>query len=237
MKRLITIVCTLLLCWNAFSNNVFLLAVGISDYPGTVNDLNLPVADAKAMVDLYKTNRATSTKMLLNANATRKEIIKTASALFKNAAPNDIVVLFFSGHGIPGGFCAYDDFLLYDDIKAIFSNCKSNHKMIFADACFSGRMREPSAGRKRISNDSDVMLFLSSRHNETSLESAGMRNGFFTTCLIKCLKGAADGNHDRKITARELFDSVSKGVIRLSNGHQHPVMWGNFSNNMVVMQW
>ena len=125
MKRLLTVALTLLLCWNAFSNNVFLVAIGISDYPGTENDLNLPVADAKAMVDLYKTNSATSTKILLNANATRKEIIKAANSLFKNAGQEDIVVLFFSGHGIPGGFCAYDDFLLYDDIKAIFSNCKS----------------------------------------------------------------------------------------------------------------
>lgn len=237
MKRLSAIVCTLFLCLNAFSNNVFLLAIGISDYPGRVNDLRLPVADAKAMVDLYKTNRATSTKILLNANANRKDIIKAANTLFKNAKQEDIVVLYFSGHGIPGGFCAYDDFLMYDDIKAIFSNCKSKHKVIFADACFSGRMREPSADRKRIPTDSDVLLFLSSRNNETSLESAGMKNGFFTACLIKCLKGAADGDRDRKITAKELFDSVSKGVIRLSNGHQHPVMWGNFSNNMVIMQW
>ena len=237
MKRLLTVALTLLLCWNAFSNNVFLVAIGISDYPGTENDLNLPVADAKAMVDLYKTNSATSTKILLNANATRKEIIKAANSLFKNAGQEDIVVLFFSGHGIPGGFCAYDDFLLYDDIKAIFSNCKSKHKLIFADACFSGKMREPSTNRKRISSDVDVLLFLSSRQNEYSIESPGMKNGFFTACLIKCLKGAADGNRDRKITAKELFDSVSKGVIRLSNNKQHPVMWGNFSDNMIVMQW
>ncbi len=237
MRRLLAVVFTLFFCWNAYSNNVFLVAIGISDYPGTANDLNLPVADARAMVDLYKTNRATSTRILLNANATREEIIKTANSLFKNAEHEDIVVLFFSGHGIPGGFCAYDDYLLYDDIKAIFSSCKSKHKMIFADACFSGRIREPSSDRKSIPSDSDVMLFLSSRHNETSIESAGMKNGFFTTCLIKCLKGAADGNRDRRITAKELFDSVSKGVIRLSNDHQHPVMWGNFSNSMVVMQW
>ena len=237
MKRLIAVVLSIFLCWSAFSNNVFLLAIGVSDYPGTVNDLTLPTADARSVEALYKTNRMATTRILLNTHATRSNIIKTANSLFKVAGQNDIVVLFFSGHGIPGGFCAYDDFLLYDDIKAIFANCRSKHKMIFADACFSGKMREPAKNRQRIPSDTNVMLFLSSRHNETSIERPGMKNGYFTACLVKCLKGAADDNRDRKITAKELFDSVRKGVIRLSNDEQHPVMWGNFSNDMVVMQW
>ena len=109
--------------------------------------------------------------------------------------------------------------------------------MIFADACFSGRMREPATNRKRIASDTDVMLFLSSRHNETSIERHEMKNGVFTACLVKCLKGAADENRDRKITAKELLKKKKKGVILLSNDKQHPVMWGNFSNDMVVMQW
>lgn len=237
MKRLVSIGLSFFLCWNAFSGNVFLVAVGISDYPGTVNDLALPAADARAIENLYKTNGKATTRLILNGKATRSNIITTANALFRNAKQDDIVVLYFSGHGIPGGFCAHDDYLLYDDIRTIFSKCKSKHKMIFADACFSGKMREPSDGRKRISSDSDVMLFLSSRQNETSIERPDMKNGYFTACLVKCLKGAADENRDRKVTAKELFDSVSKGVIRLSNNEQHPVMWGNFDNNLIVMQW
>ena len=237
MRRLSVFGLFIFLSLNAFSNNVFLLAIGISDYPGTVNDLKLPTADARSVEALYKSNRTATTRILLDTKATRTNIIKTSKTLFKNAGKNDLVVLYFSGHGIPGGFCAYDDFLLYDDVKEIFANCRSKHKMIFADACFSGRMRDPSANRKRIPSDTDVMLFLSSRHNETSIERPGMKNGYFTACLVKCLKGAADDNRDRKITAKELFDSVRKGVIRLSNNEQHPVMWGNFSNDLVVMQW
>lgn len=237
MKHLLTIVASVLCYVNAFSSNVFLVAVGIADYPGRANDLSLPVSDAKAIVELYSVNRAASTKLIINEKATRRNIIDSANSLFKKAKADDIIVLFFSGHGIPGGFCAYDDFLMYDDIKAIFANCKAKNKMIFADACFSGKMREPAANRERFSRDASIMLFLSSRHNETSIERAGMKNGFFTACLIKCLKGAADRNHDRAITAKELYDGVSEGVIQLSNDRQHPVMWGNFSDNMIVMQW
>lgn len=81
------------------------------------------------------------------------------------------------------------------------------------------------------------MLFLSSRNEETSMERPDMQNGFFTTYLQKGLRGSADMNRDRIITSRELFKYVSKNVIDISNGKQHPVMWGKFSNNMVVMKW
>ena len=80
-------------------------------------------------------------------------------------------------------------------------------------------------------------FFLSSRNNETSIECTDMKNGFFTSCLQNGLRGRADANRDRIITAKELFDYVSKGVKRLSGDKQHPVMWGRFSDEMVVMKW
>ena len=64
-----------------------------------------------------------------------------------------------------------------------------------------------------------------------------MNKGFFTSCLQNGLRGRADANGDRIITAKELFDYVSKGVKRLSGDKQHPVMWGRFSDEMVVMKW
>jgi hypothetical protein len=215
-----------------------MVAVGIADYPGTKNDLNLPVADAEAIVELYSLNKSAQTRLLTNSNATKNAIISSTKALFGKAKSNDIVVLFFSGHGYPGGFAAYDEMLDYADVRAIFAASKSKHKMVFADACFSGTLRDAKGGDRSIERyDADVMLFLSSRHNESSIESPGMKNGFFTTCLVRCLKGASDYNKDRTITARELYNGVSDGVIKLSRGRQHPVMWGSFSDDMAVLRW
>ena len=45
-----------------------------------------------------------------------------------------------------------------------------------------------------------------------SIERSDMANGFFTTCLKNGLKGNADSNRDRAITAKELFDFVSEAV-------------------------
>ena len=83
----------------------------------------------------------------------------------------------------------------------------------------------------------NVMMFLSSRPDEYSYERSDMRNGIFVSCLIRALKGGADKNGDRIITARELFDSVSMNVKELSKDKQHPVMWGNFGDSMPVMIW
>lgn len=217
------------------SQNIYLVSAGISDYPGTRNDLNLPFNDAKAIYRLYLRNAKANAVLLTNGNATRSHILTKTRNLFAKAGKDDIVVFFFSGHGFPGGFCAYDENLTYGEIRKLFASCKAKNKIIFADACFSGDIRENQPGKS--DPDNNVMLFLSSRDDETSMERRDMRNGFFTACLVRCLKGGADVNRDRVITARELFDAVSKGVKDLSHNRQHPVMWGNFDNDMPVMIW
>lgn len=239
MKRLarLTLASVLLLCGTALlAQNIFLVSVGVSDYPGTVNDLKLPADDARSICRLYKTNSRADVVLLTDRRATRNEVITKSRNLLAKAKPQDIAVFFFSGHGMPGGFCAYDGTLTYQEIRKLFSACKARNKMIFADACFAGDMREnkPASGPDPGSN---VMLFLSSRENETSIESPSMRNGYFTAALVGGLKGGADANRDRRITARELFVAASKKVKELSRDKQHPVMWGNFDDNMPVMVW
>lgn len=218
---------------------IYLVSVGVSDYPGTRNDLNLPAADAKTIKWLYEKNSNTTTCILTNSNATCSKIISSMRRLFANAGTSDIVVLFFSGHGVKGGFCAYDGIIGYTEIREAFSECRSANKMIFADACFSGKMR----GNKTLSSSvqaakkANVMLFLSSRSNEMSIEKRTMKNGLFTSGLQNGLRGHADSNKDRTITAKELFTYVSSYVIKKSLKKQHPVMWGNFPDSMPIMTW
>lgn len=220
---------------------VFLVSVGITDYPGNSMDLSLPAKDAQTITWLYSKNTNLQYCQLLNREATRANIVSAMNRIFAQAGTNDIVVLFYSGHGYPGGFCAYDGNLSYDAIRKSMAKSKCKNKMIFADACFSGKIRtngrttsnqELSAAKK-----ANVMLFLSSRSNEASIERRDMTNGFFTTYLQKGLRGGADVNKNRIITAKELFNYVHKNVVNLSKGKQHPVMWGKFSDNMPVMIW
>ena len=219
---------------------IYLLSIGISDYPGTQNDLRLPHNDAAAMQWLYKENKHAQVCLLMNDKAKVATIKKALQKMAAIATPNDIVVMFFSGHGIKGGFVCYDGFLYYNDIYSAIASCKSKNKMVFADACYSGAMRQGKRNAKVKSNvnkTSNVMFFFSCRSNELSIETSKMTNGFFTYALQHGLRGGADKNRDRIITAKELFGYVSAKVKQKSANRQHPVMWGNFSDNMPVMRW
>ena len=237
MKHLLLVVSLLFSVLSLDARDIYLFSVGVADYPGTINDLVFPAKDAKAMTRLYRKQGSRHIYLLTDNRATRGTILSKARELFKMAKKDDIVVFYFSGHGYPGGFVAYDQFLTYQDVKGLFSQCKAQNKMIFADACFAGDFRGKSADKSRGDLTQSVMLFLSSRDDEVSYDgNSNMNNGIFTACLLSGLKGGADKNRDRVITARELFDAVSKGVTQ-RQPRQHPVMWGKFDNNMPVMVW
>lgn len=236
---------TAILLTLAFGVNarVYLVSVGIADYsgfPSKINNLRLTTKDANAIVDLYSKNTSVDYSLLLNERATKDRIVRAIKKVFKRSSEDDLVVFFFSGHGYPGGFCAYDGNIGYDEIRKAMAKSKSKNKMMFVDACRSGGMRvdETAAqGAITAAKNANVMLFLSSRNNENSIERRDMQNGLFTTYLQKGLKGNADADRNRIITAKELFDFVHSGVSQISGGKQHPVMWGNFNDNMTVMKW
>ena len=229
----------------SFSANArtYLVSVGIADYSGfptKINNLSLTTNDAQTIANLYSKNTSVVYSLLLNEKATKNRIVRAIKKVFNKASKNDIVVFFFSGHGYPGGFCAYDGQIEYGEIRNAMSQSKSKNKMMFVDACRSGGMRVDGTtmqGAVTAAKNANVMLLLSSRNNENSIERRGMQNGFFTTYLQKGLRGNADANRDRVITAKELFRFVHQGVSQISGGKQHPVMWGNFDDNMPVMKW
>ena len=155
---------------------IYLLSVGISDYPGTKNDLRLPHNDAATMQWLYKQNSQAKVCLLMNDKAKVATVKKALQKMVSLATEDDIVVMFFSGHGVKGGFVCYDGFLYYSDIYSAMGACKSRNKMIFADACFSGAMRQENSSSPNGNNhkNSNVMLFLSCRSNEKSIETPKM---------------------------------------------------------------
>ena len=145
---ILAFVCALLGVQRAEAK-IYLVAVGVSDYPGTANDLTLPANDAKTMAWLYSKNTKVKYSLLLNEQATQKRIKAAMKKVYGEAKANDIVVFFFSGHGYPGGFVAYDGMLDYSVVRDGMANNKCKNKMIFADACFAGKIRTNNNGSHR----------------------------------------------------------------------------------------
>ena len=214
---------------------IYLVCAGIADYPGTENDLRISDNDAKTIAKVFAVAKHASVNILVNKEATQSALLSTMHTAFVNANSDDAVILFFSGHGTPGALVCYDGLLTYQHIFKMLKGCKATRKIIIADACYAGKMR---TGKQQSSvySSQNVMLFLSSRTKEASLETP-YKNSLFTIFLERGLRGGADKNKDRQITAREIYDFVHQGVIDASGGKQHPVMWGKFDDNMTIIKW
>lgn len=225
----------LLVCTVLMQARTYVVCVGISDYPGTRNDLRVSDNDAKTIHAIFAKNSNVKSSLILNQRATIRNVCNEMRTLFAPAESNDEVILFFSGHGFPGGFCCFDGNLNYKTIYDIMKQCRAKNKMILVDACYAGKMRTTSRTNQDQTNQ-NVMLFLSSRSTEPSQETP-FKNSLFTIYLERGLRGGADTNRNRVITARELYNFVHQGVIKDSRGTQHPVMWGKFNDNMPVIKW
>lgn len=235
MSRRIILSALALLCSILLQAKVYLVCVGIADYPGTKKDLRISDNDAKTIAKVFQATKDASVNVLTNEEATQSALLSTMHTAFEDAESDDVVILYFSGHGTPGALVCHDGLLTYLHIFKMLKGCKATRKIIIADACYAGKMRTTKQQSSSY-NSQNVMLFLSSRTNETSLETP-YKNSLFTIFLERGLRGGADSNKDRSITARELYDFVHKGVIEASKNKQHPVMWGKFDNDMTVIKW
>ena len=247
MRNLLLFILLALSSLSATGRTIYVLSVGIRDYR-YISDLQKTENDAREFSELYMTHTKNVTT-LLGSQATRENILSSLRSCFAKAGADDIVVFFFSGHGDKGGLCAYDTkgrstLVTYAEVQKAIGSCKAANKQLFIDACYSGGLRDgkktarpATTARPPLSDTQGIMLFLSSRTGETSQENRWADNGFFTQYLIKGLKGAADTDSDRIITAKEIFIYVSAKVSERTRKKQTPVMWGKFNDNMHILNW
>jgi hypothetical protein len=191
--------------------------------------------------------------VLVDEAATRQGILTALRQMFLKADANDVVLFYYSGHGVEGNFLpvdfdGYNNKLRHDEIKKIFLESKAKHKICIADACHSGSLGLgegfAAKGPATVSlerfyqafedSDGGIALLMSSKSEELSLEDHGLRQGVFTYYILQGLKGKADNNNDQIITVRELYSFVRGRVYEYTAGAQTPVLTGKFDDAMPV---
>lgn len=186
--------------------------------------------------------------ILIDEDATRANIITAVEETFQKADANDVVMLYMSGHGVDGEFAAIDfdgyrNLVSYDELKDIIGKSEAMHKVVFADACYSGSLMSEKAGYdqqmerlyEQLNETSNGVAFmLSCKDSETSLEDRGMRQGVYSHFLLKGLKGEADEDRDGLVGLKELFHFVYTNVRHYSANAQTPVLAGQFDPMMPV---
>ncbi len=188
-------------------------------------------------------------RILIDEEATLGNIKSTMMDIFGKAGPNDLVMLYFSGHGLRGSFLPFDfngfsNKLFHEEINAILKRSPAKYKLCIADACHSGSLVAMRGGTQpeALSNyysslsraNPGTALIMSSKSDETSLESSGLRQGVFSHFLIRGLKGEADANNDKIIDVQELYDFVNSKVRAYTGNLQSPIIQGDYDRKMTV---
>ncbi|MGR3320195.1 MAG: caspase family protein [Candidatus Anammoxibacter sp.] len=133
------------------------------------------------------------------------------------------------------------------DMKRYIS---SERLIFFADACHAGGIASGGFSTRGFSNPINNALaalsttkegwamITASRASEVSLESDkwGNGHGAFTYFLLEGLNGRADiaGNYNGIVTIAEAFDYLENRVRRVTQNAQHPVITGDFDNNLPI---
>jgi hypothetical protein len=204
--------------------HVIVVAVGVSDYGGRIN--NLPNTDTDAR-ELYNSLRAAgllhpASQLLVNEEATTKNVANAFSRAAAQAGPDDLFLFFYSGHGnqvdVPVSAAELDGraetIELYDEamtdaqLKPLFDSVHGRMSMVVLDSCFSG-------GFRNLIDRPNVMGLFSSEEDLTSLVADRFKAGGFLSYFLRpALQGEADNDGDRIVTAGELSTYVRRRFRR-----------------------
>ena len=187
--------------------------------------------------------------ILIDEAATKANILSAMDELFRRAGPDDLIMLYFSGHGLQGCFLPidYDGFhnqLFHEEINEAFSRSKAKFKLCIADACHSGGLLALRDGETEALMDSyyrtlgqsqpGTALIMSSKSEENSLESKNLRQGVFSHFLLRGIKGEADKNGDHIVNITELYNFISDNVRDYTANKQSPVIKGTYDPKMTI---
>ncbi|MDR1517614.1 MAG: caspase family protein [Dysgonamonadaceae bacterium] len=139
------------------SPDLYIVGIGVSTYKNTSYNLNYADKDAQDISNLFAGSNAGQynniySKILTNEQVTRQSVTAVKDFL-KTAKHNDVVILFYAGHGILDGnmdyFLAMSDMdfekpaekgLAFEDFEMLLDNIKPLKKMMMIDACHSGEI-------------------------------------------------------------------------------------------------
>ncbi|MCF6365676.1 MAG: caspase family protein [Bacteroidales bacterium] len=136
--------------------DLYIVAVGVSDYINDEYDLNYAAKDANDLTDIFETKKNKFENIhiikVLDHDATKENILKTKEEL-KNSNINDLVIIYTAGHGFLDDnldyFFATTDIdvlnpskngLSYDELESLLEDIPARKKLLLMDACHSGEI-------------------------------------------------------------------------------------------------
>ncbi len=244
--------------------NLYLVCVGVS------SNLKFAKKDAESMFNIFKGQLSTIFEsvrgelLVCEANTTKVMIATTIENIkYQGLRPQDVVILFFSGHGLNSLNESNDFYLETSDAyiasvskysllsyqKDIIDNIKDLQckRIILIDACHSGAAKQE--GNKSANTDykniqkvisqtpPSIITLASSSENEVSYEDASWQHGAFTKAIIEGLNSKADSKKDNIIWVTEIVDYVIENVPKITSSKpvpQHPQLVTEILNDFPI---
>lgn len=238
-----------------FQDRRHAVIIGINEYQKPDLNLRFCKPDALLMYDILTDPERggiprENTRLLLDAEASRKNIELAFDDLITNAHPDDMVFVYYSGHGAPGDnnlfFWVTHDAnldrlrvtsLSNDRIAEFLHDVRSNRMVQFLDCCYSlgtvagrtGPVPMPSGDPFSSLVSQGRVTFTATSGKEKAIELANLGHGAFTYYLGEGLQGKADSNLDGWVDVDEAWAYLNNKVTREAEKQglpQHPYRFG-----------
>lgn len=214
------------------------LLIGVSEYEPGLNPLPGAVKDVEAMqlvlnsIDIGSFNEV---KTLLNPDP--RQMQSEIEALFSDRARDDLVLLYFSGHGLrddsgkfffstrdtrtnPRGDLIRSTAVPANFVQEIMSHSRSKRQILILDCCFSGAFADGMTAKNDRTIDVKLQLggrgravLTSSNAIQYSYEQENADLSVYTRYVVEGLEtGAADLDEDGLIDVQELHEYAQRKV-------------------------
>ena len=224
----------------------FALLIGVSEYLEGENPLSaLPAAlnDVRALsVVLEDSNIGEFDEVTVLENPSAWQIRSKIEALFADRSADDLVLLYFSGHGITDqqgnfffstpktyknqkGFLVKSSAVPAQEVHGYMDDCASDRMVVILDCCHSGAFGDlmprdgGEIGFERQLGGRGRVILTASAAIDYSYERSGEELAVYTRYLIEGIRsGAADRDEDGYVSVDELHDYVVEKLEKAAPG-------------------
>jgi hypothetical protein len=235
---------------------LFIIAIGVDKYPklGAQHTLRYAGADARLIVDTLTTKAGplhaeVISKLLVSDGDTppTKANIEDALLAFRDARPEDRVILFLASHGVNEGanylmipedaertdasYWRPSSVVNWSVLQQAMQEAQGS-RIMFIDTChssgaYSSRLVKDAA-------DANIVVFAATDKDTVAQETNQLRHGVFTYALSQGLNGKADFGNRGSVNVLALGAYVSDEVKRMTNDEQEPVFSASGVKNFVM---
>ena len=208
------------------------LLIGVTEYGEGIPSLSAPYNDVEEMKRVLENQEMGGFEVQTMIDPAPTPMRKEIKKLFSDCGKEDVVLLFFSGHGITDdenklylttSITAKDDFeataVPASFVQQQSKNSYTKRQVIILDCCYSGAFAEgwqaKSVGvdlKKELGAEGRVVL-TSSTATQTSFQQEDEELSLYTQFIVEGIEtGAADKDEDGKIHAYELHEYAKAKV-------------------------